>query len=180
MHRCAIRALQIVEANDQNRSIRRSTPCRPPVSAHQRFRVFADVVLVELRQRLSVGRKQKRHRLARLFLRRKDYVDGIEPGNLTLGPRPELYIVVRRNRRLRADQHLHSPRQLRRQPVAGLLRGLRVAAQNKSRGSQREGKYQGTEGLHNSRHNTSIIAREWRFPCPTTTPTTRNHCEQPP
>ncbi len=55
MHRRAIRALQIVEADNQNRSIRRPTPRRPPLSAHQQLRVFADVVLVELRQRLSVG-----------------------------------------------------------------------------------------------------------------------------
>ena len=77
-----VRPVLLVEADDQNRSVRRSTPRRTSIPAHQQLRVFADVVLVELRQRLSVGRKQKRHRLARLFLRRKGYGDGVISRNL--------------------------------------------------------------------------------------------------
>src|SRR5258708_19724980 len=92
MHRRAVRALQVVEADNQHRSIRRSTPRRPAISAHQQLRVLADVVLVELRQRLSVRRKQKRHRLPPFLLAPQRYSYPTKPPTpppLTL-PHPHL------------------------------------------------------------------------------------------
>ena len=103
---------------------------------------------------------RKIDRLARLAIRRKGHADRVEARNLALRPRTDLDIVVRRNGRLRADQHLNATRQLRRKLSRSLRRGLRVAAKS----SQRKGKNQGTKRLHNSRHNTSIISRSGQSP----------------
>ena len=115
VHLRAIRALQIVEADDQDRRIRRATPRRPSVSDTSSF---GSLLMSYLLNCASVFPSVESRNVAGLLdfpFVTKNYADRIEARNFALRPRTDLDFVVGRNRRLRADQHLDPARQLRRQ-----------------------------------------------------------------
>jgi len=155
VHSRAIGTLEIVKDHDRYRSVARAAACRPAITADQKLGVFADVVFAELSQCLAIGGEEKLHRLTGLAVCDEGYVDCVKAGNLALRPGTDLYLIVRRDRRLGPDQHFNPSCQLGRKLSRSICRSLGVAAKS----GKRKGKDEGTEGLHDGRHNTSIISR---------------------
>ncbi len=159
VHLGAEGTLEVVEAYDDHRSVRRATARRSSIGADQSFWVLADVELIELRQGLSIRRQQEGHRLGALAVGRKEHRDLVESRNVALGSGTNDHLVIGREIRLGSNEDLNPSSKLRRKLSSPCRGTLRVTAGRGQHQDEKEGAKQ-TGGI---RHNASDYLTQGRI-----------------